>query len=300
MPEYRIELGDIRVARSIPETNREEFDLTQDERKLVDRFGLTFSQVRWRRWMIFMMESLRRSGETRFLFQQEFAEDDVSCFVATGDMYFDQQTVDTMARSCYPAPHSMDSLKIWYPPEKDMDYIVSVDPGQAKITQSAITVIGFKRNELGNTIPYLCARDAGLYPPELTSNKAIAASNLYGRCMITWEANSHGLAITERLKLRRPIYFRKDITSGRQSMEIGWMTTSKTKDYMLHVMARYLPDLVCHDSEVVQQLRNHRLNGDKVEVVGANDIFMALAIGLVCFNPIKPQVGFAGTTGWKW
>jgi hypothetical protein len=161
-------------------------------------------------------------------------------------------------------------------------------------------VWGFKKNEIGNTIPYICARDAGLYPAELTATKAMNASRMYGRCMIAWESNAHGLALTELLKKWRPIYFRKDIVSGVTTLVPGWQTTSKTKPYMLHAMSKYLPDMVCHDIEIPNQMRNHRIHQDTVEVVGSNDIFMAAAVGLCCYEPSQPKRGLVGTSGWKW
>jgi hypothetical protein len=303
-PEYTIQLGDFRIEMYLPETNKVEFNLSSDEELLQSNYGLTFDQIRWRRWKIKEMESLKRSGETRTLFPQEFPEDDISCFLSTGDMRFEPMLVDGIAKECYPAPEvNANGLHIWYKPEKGRKYIVSIDPGQAKITQSAITVVNFDQDELGNYKPKLCARDAGLYSPEVTSGKAIMASDYYNRAEIVWEANSHGLAITELLKHRRPIYFRKDIVNGMQSMEPGWLTSGGargTKDYMLQTVDKYLMDLTCHDIELVRQLRNHRLVGDKVEVVGANDIFMSFAIGLCCLNPKSMKRGYLGKAGWRW
>ena len=302
-PEYTIPLDDIRVERFVPETAKEQFSLTQDEERLVANHGLTYGQIRWRRWKILQFESLKRQGETRTLFQQEFPEDDVSCFLATGDMYYDDILVNRLAGNCYEAPKHRDGLHIWYEVVKDKHYIVAIDPGQAKVTQSAIGVVTLERDAHGNIIPKWCARDAGLYSPEVTAVKALAASDYYNRAMITWEANSHGLAITELLKHRRPIYLRKDIVSGRQSLEPGWLTTGGargTKDFMLHQVHRSLSDMICHDIELVRELRNIRQIGDKVEVVGADDIHDAYAIALVCSTPKPIKRGYMGRSGWKW
>lgn len=299
-PEYVIPITDSRVGLFISEAAKPEFNLTSDEELLAVNHGLTFDQIRWRRWKIKEMESLRRSGEIRTLFPQEFPEDDVSCFISTGDMYFDNFLVDKMANECYPAPYRKEGLNIWYQPEKDKKYLVTIDPGQAKVSQSAIGVLTFDQDKDGNYKPRWCARDAGLYSPEVTAKKAVAASDYYNRAEIAWEANSHGLAITELLKHRRPIYFRKDIISGMPSMEPGWLTTGKNKDYMLGTVHKYLPDFACHDIEVARQMRNHRLVGDKIAVVGASDILMSLAIGLCCMNPKPIKRGFLGKAGWKW
>ncbi len=298
-PEYVIYLGDSRV-NDIPETDREAFSLNKEEEMLHELKHLTFDQIRWRRWMSKLMEGLRRSGDTRFLFKQEFPEDDVSCFLATGDMYYDKEPVDALAAGCYSAPMTRDGLLVWYPPVKDAHYLVNIDPGQAKITQSAINVMQFTQDKDGNIIPHWCARDAGLYTPEETVKKAIKASDYYNRAMIAWEANGHGLAVSVLLANRRPIYMRKDIVSGRPSMVPGWLTTSGNKDYMLHQVLRVLPYFDCHDIEVVHQLRNVRKEDGKLVIIGASDILMSLAIGLVCKPPQNLIRGVIGSSGWRW
>lgn len=298
-PEYYIALGDPRI-KKIPETDKPEFKLTTEEETLHYMRGLSFDQIRWRRWMMAVMESLKRSGETRTLFKQEFPEDDVSCFLATGDMYFDTSAMDEIANNCYPAPQSRSNLLVWYPPEKGGKYFIAIDPGQARITQTAIVVLTFIKDKDGNYKPRYCARDAGLYAPEITVKKAVAASDYYNRAEIGWEDNSHGLAVTELLKNRKPIYMRKDIISGIQTSTPGWRTTSANKDYMLQQVEKHLYDIDCHDVEFIQQCRNHRLVGDKVAVVGPNDIFMAGAIGLCCMTPQQPKRGYVGRSGWKW
>ncbi len=299
-PEYFISLGDPRINLMIPETAKEKFKLSTQEEMLVEVRGLTFDQIRWRRWQEIRMNSLRKKGEIRTLFLQEFPEDDVGCFLATGEMYFDVKTMEKKLEDCYPAPNTKDNLQIWYPPVRDKKYMVSIDPGQAKITQSAITVLTFDQDEYGNFIPKYCARDAGLYGPEITWKKAVAASDFYNRAEIVWEANSHGLAITELGKTRRPIYHRKDIVSGVVSLEPGWLTTSKNKDYLLNGVYKVLDDLIVHDAEFIQECKNHRLVGDKMEIVGSNDIFMSFAIGLACMNPKPTKRGLIGRHGWRW
>ncbi len=306
-PEYVIHLGDPRI-KDIPEAGKEEFSLTGDEEKLMFANGLTFSQVRWRRWMMRIMESLRRKGETRTLFKQEFPEDDVSCFLSTGDMYYDHEFVEDIGKTCYDAPYRMDGLNVWYRPERDelgkptKQYLVIVDPGQARITQSVISVLTFKKDELGNTIPIWCARDSGWYSTEQEYEKACRISDYYHRAMMVWEANGHGLAFTILAKNRRPIYFRKDMLSGIPTMQPGWYTSggkSGTKEFMMGQVHKHLSSLVCHDIELVRQLRNFRNVAGKIEIAGMDDIHDTLAIGLAVHDPSPAKRGCIGTTGWK-
>jgi len=303
-PEYVIHLGDSRI-RTISETDKEEFSLTGDEEKLMFANSLSFSHIRWRRWMMLVMESLRKKGESRTLFPQEFPEDDVSCFLSTGEMWYDYEFIEAIGKTCYDAPSKIDNLNIWYPPERNekgvppKQYLVIIDPGQEKITQSSIGVMTFEKDEFGNTIPIWCARDAGWYSPEVTWDKATKISDYYHRAEIVWEANSHGLAISVLGKNRRPIYFRKDIINDIPTMVPGWLTTPSTKPYMMQQVTKYLPNLVCHDIELVRQLRNFRKSGGKLEIVGLDDIHDTLAIGLAVHNPNPIHRGYQGRTGWK-
>ena len=301
-PEYIIMLGDQRILRYLPETNREEFNLTQEEERLVVSHRLTYDQIRWRRWKILEMESLRRSGETRMLFPQEFPEDDISCFLATGDMFYDPTVVNEKAQDCYLASIHRDGAHIWYEPEENKSYIVAIDPGQAKITQSAITVL--LPPGAGDVSWKYCARDAGLYTPEVTALKAIELSKYYNggltRGLITWEANSHGLALAPYLKNCGNVYYRRDVISGRETAELGWLTTSRTKDYMFAVLHRALPKMIVHDIEFITELRSLRQAGDKVISVGADDIHDAVCIGICCNKPFSGKRGYVGKAGWRW
>jgi len=301
--EYQIKINDERL-RTIPETNYEEFQLSTDEQYLMNIHDLTFDQIRWRRFMVKLMESMKREGQTRTLFAQEFPEDDVSCFLTTGDMYYEEDDIERIAKTCYDAPIKHKGLNIWYPPEEGQRYIICIDPGQSKITQTSIGVLTFKKDEDGFSYPIWCARDVGWYAPdEDTTERAIETSNYYNRGEITWEANGHGLAITALLKNRRPIYMRKDIAKGIVTMVPGWYTSggkTGTKEYMLTTIHRHLPNLVCHDIELVRQLRNFRKVQGKVEILGPDDIHDSLGLGLVCYNPTPLKRGIQGTSGFKW
>ncbi len=304
-PEYVIHLEDPRIRKSIPETDKDEFKLTGEEEKLMFTHSLTFSHIRWRRWMSLIMNSLRAKGESRTLFPQEFPEDDVSCFLSTGEMWYEHEFIESIAKTCHDAPYKMDGLNVWYRPERDeagkptKQYLVVIDPGQEKITQSAIGVMTWENDALGNTVPVWCARDAGWYSPEITWAKACKISDYYHRAEIVWEANAHGLAISVLGKNRRPIYFRKDIIQDIPTMVPGWLTTPSTKPYMMQQVTKALPSLVCHDIELVRQIRNFRQSGGKLVIVGLDDIHDTLAIGLAVHNPNPIRRGLQGTTGWK-
>jgi len=269
--------------------------LSSDEEKLVTNHNLSFDQIRWRRYKIKEMESLRRTGELRKLFTQEYPEDDVSCFLSAGDMFYDPTVMDELAKDCYPATIHQLSAEIWYPPEEREWYIISIDPGQAKITQSAILVMCFS-----GEVPKYCARAAGLWTPEVTADKARELARYYNDALITWEANAHGLALAPLLRDWGNNYYRRDVISERESSELGWLTTPKTKPFMLNTLSRLLHKMVVHDIQFVSECRNIRQVGDKVVSLGADDIHDAVAIACVCRDTRPVERGFVGTSGFKW
>ncbi len=303
-PEYSITSANVHIYKKhIIERLGLDKDLHYDleEQNLVDRFGLNQDQIRWRRYKIFEMRSLRRTGETHRLFPQEYPEDDVSCFLAAGDMYYDVDMINEKAKQCYPADVHKLNADIWYPPEEGKYYLLAIDPGQAKITQTAMVVLTYDSVDGSDLeVPRYCAKAAGLWTPEIAGAIAKDLATYYNTATITWEANAHGLAMTPILRDYPNLYYRKDIASEREGSELGWYTSPKTKPYMLSTLHRALPDMKVHDIDFVGQCRNIRLIGDQAVSVGTDDVHDACCIGLVCWDSRPIVRGFVGSSGWKW
>lgn len=68
--------------------------LTPEEQELVERAGLSDAQIAWRRV---------KRAQLRGLAVQEYAEDPVSCFRASGECVFDRQAIDQALAECAPA-----------------------------------------------------------------------------------------------------------------------------------------------------------------------------------------------------
>ncbi len=254
---------------------------------------MTPDQIRWRRWKIAEKMAIRKSGQMGLMFLQEFAEDDETCFLTAGDMYYDADTVNLLVKGCYDAPLTKEGLSIWKTPEEvaGLEKVIVCDPSQAKVSQTAITVWAWTPD--GHVIH--CATDAGWYPAEATGRKMKLASEYYGGAMMIWEANSHGLALSEVLKYEAPIYYRTDIISGVMTRVPGWLTTSNNKNLMWQKMSAALSDMEIHDISFVSQLRNIRISGDKVIAVGPDDIHDSGCIALVTHTaqPIKKGMMFS-------
>ena len=101
-------------------TNRKVRPLTDEEKDLVAQHGLSDEQIAWRRtrWQVM-----------RGVAAQEYAEDSVSCFLASGECVFDMEAIDRAAAQAGKAVESQDNGRLiaWPPPQAQKQYIVGVD-----------------------------------------------------------------------------------------------------------------------------------------------------------------------------
>jgi hypothetical protein len=126
--------------------------LTEEEAELAAIHGLKIEQVAWRRM---------QWASLRGLAVQEFAEDPVSCFRASGECVFDMAAVEQALRGSGEPLESRDNgrLMIWLPAQPGREYVIGVDPagGGAEGDYSCAEVID---RELGTQ----CAELHGHYP----------------------------------------------------------------------------------------------------------------------------------------
>jgi hypothetical protein len=85
--------------------------MTDEEKELVKLHGLTEEQIAWRRtrWRIMRGQAA-----------QEYAEDFVSCFLASGECVFDMEAILQASAQVGPVVESSDNgrLQIWFPEQK--------------------------------------------------------------------------------------------------------------------------------------------------------------------------------------
>jgi hypothetical protein len=97
------------------------FAFTEEEEALKKLHGLSSEQIAWRR---------KQWVSLRGLAVQEFAEDPVSCFRASGECVFDVNSVEKALReSCVPLEvRDTERLKIWLPALPGRNYVIGADP----------------------------------------------------------------------------------------------------------------------------------------------------------------------------
>jgi hypothetical protein len=277
-------------------------NLDSDEIKLLVLFSEldvelleAHNKLRWRRYKIAEMRSLKRSGETALLFGQEFPEDDVSCFQSAADEWYPHEEVNRLAKDCYPAQFHSLGADIWYPPEEGKMYLLSIDPGLGKSSESVATVWHFTEEEFTH-----CATFSGFYAGKEMADKCFPIARYYNEATI---ANEDALDITSHLVGYPNLYYRTDPVTGMVGKEIGWQTNSATKVFMCNELSRSLPKITSHDIRIVSQLRNIREGKSRGRVipisVGADDYHDSAAIAVVCRGVIQIERGFVGAKGWS-
>jgi len=277
-------------------------DLMPDEIKLetaLQRMGFSLEEshdkLRWRRYKIAEAMSLKRSGETRLLFGQEYPEDDVTCFQSAADQWYPSDEVNKLAKDCYPADVFHLGAEVWYPPEEGHRYLLAIDPGLGKQSDSVATVWEFTELEFKH-----CATFSGKYAGKEMAEKCFPIARWYNDALI---ANEDALDITSHLVNYPNLYYRTDPVSGIVGKSIGWLTTPATKVYMCNELSRSLSLIKTHDIRIVSQCRNIREGKSRGRVipisVGDDDFHDSACIAMVCRDTMAIERGFVGAKGWS-
>jgi len=296
-------------------------DIQPDEelflRTLTDVYKLypyeAMAKLRWRRYKKAEMASLRRTGDTVFIFEQEYPEDDETCFLTAGNQAYDPDAISIKLRQCYPAPiHRTVTNKrtgvsagvdIWFDKEEGKPYLVSIDPGKGKASESvahAWTFMeGYTKADNVEVPPVFrhCATLSGWYDEWEMAEYCKELGYYYNGATLAPEDN---LDIVSHLRDYPDLYYREDTRSGKVGRVIGWQTNVSTKPYMLTELNRHLDYVECYDQRFWSQCRNIRRDPTAkygISVVGADDHHDAGVIAIVCRGALPIERGYVGNTG---
>jgi len=196
--------------------------LTPEEEELVQRAGLSNAQIAWRR---------TNRAQLRGLAAQEYAEDPLSCFRASGECIFELEAIDRALESQSQATEIRDNqrLTIWFAPRCDRQYIVGVDPagGGTEGDYACAEVID-------RQTAMQCAELHGHYSPRELAMKVIELGRMYNSALLVVERNNHGHGVLANL---RAAGYQKVYREGGQD---GWLTSAVTKPAMIENLAAIL------------------------------------------------------------
>lgn len=295
--------------------------------KLLTMFNdevLVDSKLRWRRYKRAEMTSLRRSGDTLFIFEQEFPEDDETCFITAGGQAYPTEIIQDRIRMCIPPPITRPIidiktglsaiLEIWRLPEEGRGYVIGIDPGKGKQSESVASVWTFTEGysseikdkdkkviQVKDIPPILqhCATLTGFYDEAEMAVYCKQVGYLYNSAVLAPEDN---LDIVSHLKDYPDLYWREDVRTGKIGRTIGWQTNTSTKPYMITEIARNMEYIDCQDQRFWSQCKNVRRNSSVksgIVVIGADDHHDSAGIAIVCRSSMPIQRGYVGSSGWS-
>jgi hypothetical protein len=190
----------------------DESSLTDEERDFMAFKGVDLEQIGFRRQI---------RADFRGLARQEYAEDDASCFLASGDSVFELSAIDArLATMTEPIEVRRNgTLEVWLPPLKGKQYLVAVDPagGGSEGDYSAAQVLEL---ETGLQCAEFAGHVGGLELARLVKELAVE----YNQAWLVVERNNHGsgiLALIESSCGYGRVY--------RQGGQAGWLTTTMSK-----------------------------------------------------------------------
>lgn len=206
-PEYRT------VNRGVTEDN-----LTSAEKSLIDNNSLNFEQIQWRRdqW-----KELKQPDGSN-LFQQTYIEDDISCFMASGDSVFDAESVKSRlsyvknSKKVFVSGHLFEKnerirfaeddegpLRIYEAPKREGEYSVGCLPDG----ETVLTDKGWKAVETVLNDDYLIDAEGKMVKP-LHIIRRIFSGKLYGlkpsnTTKYSWFTGEHPIMVLADTKLYR-------------------------------------------------------------------------------------------------
>jgi len=246
-----------------PGTNFPPF--TEEEAELVAMHGLKIEQIAWRR---------KQWASMRGLAAQEFAEDPVSCFLASGECFFDLESIEHARQHSSEPLETRDNerLVIWLPAQATREYVIGADPAGGGIEgdYSCGEVID---RESGMQ----CAELHGHWSPREFARKLAELGTEYNTALLAVESNNHGSGVLAGLRtLNYPRVFH-----GKK--QDGWLTSVASRPRMIENLASALieePELF-RDSWFLKECRTfvRYPNGRPSAAPGTHDdCVIALAI----------------------
>src|SRR3984885_8110861 len=246
----------------------EEASLTDAEWLLMREHNLTREQIGYRRQI---------HRKYRHLAKQEYAENAIECFLASGECFFETAAIDQRLQGLDGPVEARrnGSLHIWLPPAMGNDYLVAVDPagGGTEGDFTAIQVIDLRS---GLQCAELCSR---LTPLE-TAREAAALAQEYHGALIAVERNNQGEAVLA--------YLRGNCGCDRifqQGHRDGWVTSALTRPRMLGHLGAALVETpqIFASGRLLRECRSfvRHANGRTEAQAGEHDdCVMAMALAL--------------------
>lgn len=262
----------------------EEYELMQD-------FGVSYEQLKWRRWCI--SNNCNCDVEQ---FHQEYPSTPEEAFIASGRPRFNigvlkqyrrQAKEGDIGRLEYSgnrvvfSPDPNGDVEIWKYPEEGKHYCIGADVAEGLITGDySVCYVGDDNFDI-------CLRYRTHIDPDLFGRELVKIAKYYNEAYIGCENNNHGLTTLKAIQNEEywNIFFTKtyDKIADTVTQKIGWSTTPRTKPLMINKLAEFIRNkwIGIKDKILIQEMFTYVIDdkGSTNAQDGCHDdTVMALAI----------------------
>jgi len=248
------------------------FTPTPDEVVLAKKYGLTLSQLCWRRAKILDL------GGKVAQFRREYPLSVEDAFSSGEGTYFQQDVIDSLK--------VLDVDENGYyalPPVAGMPYVIGADPsGGVGQDFSAYFVL-----DIFGALAFYWSRND--HEPAAFAEQVARTAEKYNNAMVLVESNNHGHLVLDRL-------MRLNIRVWRDNQGKHWTTTEKSKMYAYDSLSQHLKNSGCDalPQEVITELASlvvppgkKNPEAPKKGGVRHDDAAVALALSSVCWKKIQ-------------
>jgi hypothetical protein len=276
-PDYRLPF----VGKLI--LNDDEVALVKKAKKL---FGVNISneQIAFRRFKKAELK-VTSHDKTRVTFEQEYPEDDITCFLSSGEAAMDLVKIKKLIDALDSPISDESGLKIYRKPVKGRRYVIGADPAEGvRKDWSVAPVIDVESLEV-------VAKLRGQWKPSDFAAKLNQVGKMYSSPggvfpILAVERNNHGHAVLLALD---EIHGYPNIFIDPRDERPGWRTDSISRPLMLDRFIDAVEDehLKVNDKDILSECLTLVDNAGKIEASEGkfDDCITATAIGLqVCLS----------------
>lgn len=276
-----------------------EDSLTKEEQKLVFEHNLNLKQIAWRR---------RKKEEFRNDFDEKYAEDDITCFLLSGQQYFDKDILRDrrLELTNYKPLEQHAKVTIHKKPKPHHEYIIAADvasgldatEGANDLDWSAAVVVDKANGEMVATY-------RAHIIPEWYADDLVELAKLYNNALVAVERNEDGGAVILQMEVgcmygnlyKHRDWWKKDWrrrqkpgqTTGVEQQRLreilGFPTNQKTRPLALNRFRHFIqesPHLI-YDVKVLEEcltfVRDQEKRGRPAAAPGCHDdLVLASAI----------------------
>lgn len=252
-------------------------------------FSLSFENLQWRR------DQIADWGKP--FFAQEYAEDDETCFLVSGNPRFDPAFIQTLINTAEARPLMEDrfipggKVKVWLRPGVGHHYVIAADPskGLPRRDPCAACVLDVDSGQHVATLK-------GHIAPHDFAGYLVKLAKEYNDAMIAPEAeHGAGEALISFLvhTLEYPNLYQRErvvhpfVDDPGLAKAVGWLTTQKSKHVLCSEFIRSLEcgDFKTWDTELLGQAFNILVDSNGQVYTAQNkedDVLMSAMIANVC------------------